>query len=277
MMRTLAWSCLLALAPSSLLAQGDCFPGKESNEAKTFAILSVPLAFTGARAPVRAPHGVSIGVEVASLPGVDRATATPTICRPGKGPENTAPIPLLVRPRLAAVVGGFLLEAAWIPPLRVSGVKANLISLAVARPFAIGRELALGLRVEGVFGALHAPIVCDKDAVRDALSECFGGTLSDDRWRPGVLGVEAVVSGGHGKLKPHLGAGYTLLRPRFQVNFTNAQGETDRRRVEVDLQRTALFGGVTFPLGALRVTAEGYGTLGDAVTARLVVRAPLAR
>lgn len=277
MRRALWWAATLALLPASASAQLDCFPGKESNEAKTFAILSVPLAFTGARAPVRAPHGVSVGFEVASLPAVSRTTATPTVCRPGKGPENTDPIPVLVRPRLAAVVSGFLLEVAWLPPVRVSGVKANLVSLAVARPFALGGSWALGVRAEGVLGTLHAPIVCDREALRDSSSECFGGTLSDDRWRPGVFGVEVVVAGGHGKLRPHVGVGYTLLRPRFQVNFTDAQGITDRRKVAVDLQRMALFGGVTFPVGALHVTAEGYGTVGDAVTVRLVVRAPVAR
>lgn len=267
----------LLLTPVILHAQGDCFPGKESNEAKTFAILSVPMAFTGARAPMAKPHGVSLGVEVANLPKVDASTATPTICRPGKGPENTDPIPVVVRPRLSAVVGGFLLEAAWIPPVRVSGVKANLVSLAIAHPFALSNSWALGLRAEGVLGALHAPIVCDKDAVQDPTSECSGGTISDDRWSPGVFGVEAVVGGGKGKVRPHLGVGYSMLRPRFQVDFTNGQGETDRRKVEVNLARAALFGGVTFPLGALRVTAEGYGTVGDAVVGRLVVRAPLVR
>lgn len=277
MMRLSAWTALLVFAPSSLLAQGDCFPGKASNEAKTFAILAVPIAFTGARAPVAHPRGVSIGFEAANLPTVDRATATPTTCRPGKGPENTDPISVLVRPRLAVVVGGFLLEAAWIPPVRVSGVKANLLSLAVAHPFALSTNWALGVRAEGVLGALHAPIVCDAAAVRDQNSECAGGTISDDRWQPGVFGVEAVVGGGSGKVRPHIGVGYTLLRPRFQVNFTNAQGETDRRRVEVDIERAALFGGVTFPLGALRVTAEGYGTVGDAIVGRVVLRAPLAR
>ncbi len=265
------------LAPMVLRAQGDCFPGKESNEAKSFAILSVPMAFTGARAPVGKPRGVSIGVEVANLPKVNDATATPTTCRPGKGPENTDPIPVVVRPRLSAVVGGFLLEAAWIPPVRVRGVKANLVSLAIAHPFALSNGWALGLRAEGVLGALHAPIVCDKAAIRDPASECSGGTISDDRWAPGVFGVEAVVGGGKGRVRPHLGVGYSVLRPRFQVDFTNAQGETDRRKVEVNLERASLFGGVTFPVGVLRVTAEGYGTVGDAVVGRLVVRAPLVR
>jgi hypothetical protein len=99
--------------------------------------------------------------------------------------------------------------------------------------------------------------------------------VSDDRWQPGVFGLEAVVGGGGGTIRPHLGIGYSHLRPRFQVHFTNAQGETDRRKVEVDLDRTAVFGGLTVPLGALRLTGEAYATLGDAIIGRLVLRAPL--
>lgn len=266
----------LCAAPAALVAQADCFPSADSHEARTFGILSVPLAFTGARAP-GSPRGMSFGVEVANLPIVDRETARPTTCRPGKGPENTDPIPVVVRPRVTLAAAGFLLEASWIPPVRVSGVRADLVSLAVAHPFALSRGWYLGVRAHAVLGALHAPITCDDDALRDATSECFGGTRSDDRWRPGVYGVEAVVGGGRGTVKPHAGVGYTHLAPRFRVHFTNAQGETDRRRVEVDLDRAALFGGLTVPLGALRLTREAYATLGDAMIGRLVLRVPVVR
>ena len=261
--------------PAALNAQGDCFPSASSNEAQTFAILSVPLAFTGARAPSAKPRGIAFGLEIANLPRVSRAIATPTTCRPGKGPENTAPIPLIVRPRLAAAVEGFLVEVGWIPPVSIGGVTANLLGLAIGRPFALTPSLTLGVRAHAVVGSLRAPITCDDDALDDPASECFGGTRSDDRWRPGVYGLEAVVGGGSSRMRPHAGVGYARLQPRFRVNFTNAQGETDRRRVEVDLDRVALFGGVTVPLGVVRVTGEAYATIGDAVTARIVLRTPL--
>lgn len=272
-MKMRQWGVLLAamMAPGTLAAQGECYPSSTSNEAKTFAILSVPVAFTGARSPAPNPKGWALGIEVASLPGVDRETATPTTCRPGKGPENTDPIPVLIRPRLAVAVGGFLLEAGWTPPIRLNGVKSNLVSLAVARPFALTSDLTLGVRAHAVLGSLTAPVTCDDDALLDITSECFGGTRSDDRWQPGVHGVEAVL-GVRGRVRPHLGIGYTRLRPRFTVNFTNAVGDTDRRFMAVDLDRVALFAGVSTAVGPLRATAEGYATVGDAITARLVVR-----
>jgi hypothetical protein len=256
--------------------QDDCFPLPDSHEAKTFAILSVPIAFTGARAPA-APRGMSIGLEAATLPDVDRTTATPTSCRPGKGPENTNPVAGILRPRLTAAARGFVFEIGWIPPVAMSGVKANLISFAVAHPFRLSSSWMLGLRAHATFGSLHGSITCDAKAIADPASECYHGTISDDSWHPNVFGAEAVLGAGTKNVRPHLGVGYTMLRPRFQVNFTSAEGSTDRRRVTVNLSRMAVFGGVTARFNTSSITAEAYSTPEDAVSARVVVRTLLKR
>jgi hypothetical protein len=244
-LRTVFASILaLTLGVAALPAQTTvCLPAADSHEANTFAILSVPVAITGSRA-LAAAHGVSIGVEVASLLTVDADDATPTSCRPGKGPENAHPIAAIVRPRLAVAVHGLVFEASWIPPVTVNEVKANLLGLAIARPFALAPGVYLGLRLHAVFGSLNAPVTCDDAALRDPSSECFGGTRSNDSWQPGVFGAEAVIGAGRGKVRPYAGVGYTMLRPRFQVDFTNAAGSTDNTQVNVNLERVALFGGV---------------------------------
>ena len=274
-----ALTVLLALAgvaPALSAQQGLCFPARDSHEANTFAIISVPVAFTGSRAP-GAAAGVSVGVELASLPMVDATDATSTACRPGKGPENTHPIAGIVRPRIAVAVHGFVLEASWIPPVTVNEVKANLVGLAIARPFALAAGWYLGVRVHAVLGSLNAPVTCNDAALRDATSECFGGTRSNDRWQPGVFGAEAVVGAGRARIRPYLGVGYTMLRSRFRVDFTNAAGSTDNTQVNVDLERVALFAGVMWRLGQSSITAEAYSTPADAVTARLVVRTLVGR
>jgi hypothetical protein len=261
---------------SALPAQDICVPPKDSHEANTFATLSVPVAFTGARAPAVA-HGVSIGLEFASLPPVGRTNATPTSCRPDKGPENTNSIPGIVRPRIAVAMHDFVFEVSWIPPVRVDEVRANLFGLAVAHPHPLGHGWVLGLRAHAVLGSLRAPVTCPDAAVRDVTNECFGGTRSDDRWQPGIFGAEAVIGGGRANIRPHFGVGYTMLRPRFEVNFTNAADSTDHRHVEVNLQRMAIFAGVTMRMGSSSLTAEAYSTPADAVTARIVVRTLLAK
>ncbi len=253
------------------MGQGLCLPPTSSNEAQTLAILSVPLAFTGSRAPEPSSPRWSVGLEVASLPTVAPDLARPTFCRPGKGPENTDPIPVVVRPRVAVALAGFVLEGSWTPPIRVGGVRANLFGVAVARPFRLADGIHLGIRAHTTLGGLNAPITCDEAALDDSSSECFRGAVSNDRWNPGVRGIEAVVGVGS-RIRPYAGVGYSWLRPRFQVDFTDAGGERDQRRVEVDLQRVALMVGVTAPLGALEITAEGYATVRDAMTARLVMR-----
>ena len=269
---TFAALLALTLTAAALPAQqGLCLPPSDSHEANTFAILSVPVAFTGSRAPAAA-HGVSLGLEFALLPAVDATNATPTVCRPGKGPENAHPIAGLVRPRVTVAVHGFVVEASWLPPVTVNQVTANLVGLAIAHPFALSPGWYLGIRAHAVIGTLNAPVTCNDAALRDPRSECFGGTRSNDRWQPNVFGAEAVMGTGRGKVRPYAGVGYTMLRPRFRVDFTNAAGSTDNTQVNVDLQRVALFGGVMWQIGQSSITAEAYSTPVDAVTARLVVR-----
>lgn len=271
---------LLAVAvPGHLEAQGECFPGKESNEAKTFGILSVPLAFSAAGAPSsQSGHGVRVGVVVSSVPNVDAQTSTPTICRPGKGPENTNLLNAVPSPRIeVALPSHFLVEASWVPPVRVNQVKANLVSLALSKTISIANGLlALRARAHATLGVIHAPITCDDQALKDANSECFNGTRSDDTFHPNILGADLTLgwSPPMARLRPYVGAGYNRLQPRFQVNFTNSFGDIDRTRVTVDLNRLVVFAGATWRIGkSLDLTGEVYAAPSDAVTGRIGLRA----
>jgi hypothetical protein len=269
---------LLALAtgwPTSGAAQGDCFPGPKSNEAKTLAIFAVPLAFSRGSAPDLFP-GFKAGLELAYLPKVSDAVATPTICRPGKGPEHTNLLFAIPRPRIGMPLPlGLTLQASWVPPVRVNGVKANLFGISVEKAFGRLDGLVAAIRAHATFGSISAPITCDDHALNDPTSECFGGTRSDDRLRPNILGLDLAVGGSlaAGRLRPYGGAGYNSLKPRFQVNFTNRFGELDHRRVEVDLDRLVIFGGATWQVRErLGLTAELYAVPADAVTGRIIVR-----
>ena len=97
---------------------------------------------------------------------------------------------------------------------------------------------------------------------------------SDDAFHPNVFGVEAAVGWRLGRtLSPYMGAGYNRLAPRFRVNFTNQFGQTDRRRVSVDLDRAVLFAGATWrATPAFALSGEVYSAPSDAVTARLAAR-----
>lgn len=274
---------LALAAPAAARAQPDCFPPPTSNEARAMALSSLPLAFSGARAP-RAAAGdgrswLEAALEITWLPRIDDAIATPTRCRPGKGPENTALLPAFPRPRLLLhAPAGLTLEASWVPPVRVAQVRSNLLGLALGHERALGRGTALRVRAHATLGSVEAPITCPDEALRDAASECYDGERSRDRLRPNLYGAELALGWAvrDGRLRPYAGVGHSWLRPRFQVHFVNSAGEVDRSRVEVDLERTALFGGATWrATGLVAVSGEVYGTTQDGATARVLVAAGL--
>lgn len=262
----------MALLPTVVAAQDNCFPAKDSHEAQTFGILSVPLAFSGAGS---ATGGTWLGLEATSVPNVSDELATPTTCRPGKGPENTDPVDGFARLRLEIGFGAWRIDVGWIPPVRVGGMRSNLVGLAVSRRLPLGDHWVLTPRVHALIGRVRGPITCNDAALEDNTSECFEGTRSNDHWDPNIFGAEMTVARVAGGWLPHAGVGWSALRPRFQVDFTNSFGEVDRRKVEVDLQRVALFAGLSRKVGRLRITGEGYFTVGDRVAGRAVVRLPL--
>ena len=286
-MRGASAAACLALAaglatPARAQFASECFPPKGSNEARTMASFAVPLAFSGAAAPGTLPaRQVRIGMEVSLVPDVDRATATPTFCRPDKGPENTDLLFAAPRPRVAVTLpAGFTLEGSWTPPIRVSDVKANLLSFAVSRSTALrSGEAVLSVRAHGTVGVIKAPVTCNDQALEDAASICYQGTRSDDAFKPNIFGVEVAVGWRLGpSLRPYIGAGYSHLAPRFQVNFTNQFGETDRRKVIVDLHRGALFAGVTWTaLPRVELSGELYSVPTDATIARVIGRIHLSK
>ncbi len=269
----LALGALFIAGP--LAAQGDCFPRSNSREADLFAHFSVPLAFSAAGAPSLYPLGaVLLSVEGAYLPDANDRIATPTTCRPGKGPENVNLLPGFLRPRVGFMMGnGVMLEVSWIPPVRVKEVKANLWSFAVSRTVLLNPNGAmLSGRLHATLGSMHAPITCNKDALQDATSECFDGQESNDRYSPNIFGVDIAAgwAWAGGRVRPYLGGGYNILHPRFQVDFTNAAGETDDRKVEVNLSRFVVFGGVTLtPAPRVSLSAEAYTAPTDQVTGRV--------
>lgn len=265
---------LLVLVNPAGAQDNVCRPGKTSNEARTMAKFSVPLAFSGSAGPEdRAPWRIHAGLEVSYLPRVDDATATPTICRPDKtGPENTDLLFALPRPRLAVTLpAGFAVEGSWVPPVRVAEAKANLFGVALSRTTGIGR-MRVALRGHATLGHVEGPITCDDAALQDAASPCYQGTRSNDAFSPNIVGIEARIGWTlGGRVHPYLGAGFNHLGSRFRVNFTNRFGDVDRTRVAVDLNRGVLFAGATWTTGRLAIGGEVYSAPADAVTARVLV------
>ena len=174
-MRVLFATAVLVAGLSGVAAGQTCEPAKDSHEADLFAHFSVPLAFSVAQGPrVARPGTVTISLEGTYLPDVSDETATPTTCRPGKGPENVNLVPGFVRPRLAfALANGTYLEISWVPPITINDVKPNLWGFALGRTVPIGKS-TLPADSHATIGSIYAPFVCSSLTWTTPPTDCFG-------------------------------------------------------------------------------------------------------
>lgn len=268
---------ILAVAAARAAAQDVCSPPDSSNEAGLMAFYAVPLTHQGMWFSPGGGSRLVVGGELGWVPSPSEELATPTFCRPGKGPENTDLVPVFVRPRVAlALANGFFVEASWIPPLEVADTRANIFGVAVGWQYALDERLALAVRGHATVGTVKAPITCDEEAVADSTSECFEGTISEDAYRPNIFGGE--LTGSYAlspRVRGFLGAGYSHLSSRFQVGFTNRVGVTDSTRVEVELDRLTLHGGFLWQTEeGVTATLSAFTQPSDAVTLRLLLAWP---
>lgn len=275
----------LAAAASPLSAQlGNCTLGHlpdGSNEAELFRIRGTSTVFARVASPLTLREkGVVIAFEATSLPAVDDATATPTYCNTGKPPEHVNLLPVLPRPRvIIGLADEITLEASWVPPIRIDGVKADLLGLALARTAPLGNGL-VSIRANATFGVIRAAITCTKEQIAQnpadsGASECAGGAHpSDDHFKPNSYGLDLTYGWpvGGGKLRPYFGAGVNWLRPRFQVDFTDRFDVHKDQKIEGNYRRLALFGGASwYPTTRWGATAEIYADPGTTVVGRVGV------
>jgi hypothetical protein len=272
------------LVMTSLLAgsaEAQCRPPAHSREARLLAFYEAPLVFSVLAAPERLAAGaVRVGAEAGNIPAPDPALQRPEFCYQSHE-ENTRLAPAFGRPRITiGLPGGFALEGSYLPPVTVGGATADLQSAALTHRTAFslrGRDAALALRAHGTRGRVRGAITCPASALQstDAAAPCYGTQSSRDSFDPGMFGGEGVLGTAvrGGRVALFVGGGITWLRPRFQVGFTDAAGNVDATRVEVDLVRGSLFGGITVhAIDALAISGQLYSVPADVTTVRLGVQ-----
>jgi hypothetical protein len=267
-----------AISFASIAQAQRCEPSSTSNEADLLGIRSLSLAMSRGTAFGMEPAGtVRIGGEAVFLPKIDRETAQPTSCRPGKEAENVNTVKFAGRLRVSVVLPrNVVVEASWLPPVEIKDLKANVLGLALSGARRLTDRWVAGLRAHATFGTVEGPITCPQAAVIREGNECFGGTESDDTFEPNMFGGDVSLSFNPptSRFAWFGGMGYSRLMPRFQVNFRDQAGVLDTTRVVVDLHRLALFAGVSASIGhRLRGSAEFYGTTRDGATGRIIVDA----
>ena len=259
-----------------------CRPPTTSDEAKLLAFYAAPLAFSLPSAPtVTELGGVLVSVDVVPVGRPDPSIETTSICYPPRQ-QNSHLASVFARPRLAiGLPFGLVAEASYLPPIKVGDAKPNLGSLALSEVRQVADwsdlgSLTLAVRAHTTFGQVNGPITCAANAIQttDPASPCYSTHTSDDRFVPTMFGGEAALglTTLRGLLAVYAGGGFTWLRPRLQVGFTDAHGNTDHTRVEVDLTRGTVFGGVTArPWRGLELSAQVYSVPADTTTWRFAL------
>ncbi len=265
-----------ALLPVAAAAQ-TCSPDKNSNEARLFAHYMVPLAYDAAEAPLIYPlASMRLGVEATYVPDAGADILVPTVCQPGQGPLNTNLQHVLVRPRLLlSGQHGLFLEVSWVPPVSVNGVKSNLFGVAAGRSAATGKNGLARIRAFAAFGSVKGPFTCSEASITDPNDPvCQGGQVSNDKFKPNMFGADlslAQAMANH-HLVPYIGIGVTFLRPRFEVNHTDASDITDHTKISVNMTRFTAHGGLSWlPSQRVILSAEAYSAPSDGVTGRFML------
>ena len=264
-------------------AAAQCRVSSESNEGKLLAFYTAPIVFSMAIAPEELPPGsVRVGAEGEYLPKPSSAIEQTGACFTQKS-EHTSLSPLFGRPRIS--IGGplgFMVEAAYLPPVTIARATPNLFSFAVsqARHFASGpvaKGTTVMVRLHGTFGSVKGAITCPRSQLQQTSpsSPCYGTSPSKDTFHPDMFGgeVAAGFAPGDRGISFYGGVGANRIDPHFQVGFTDANGNVDRTQVELNkaLVRATLFGGVTSVFRRiLDVGAQVYSVPADATLFRIM-------
>jgi len=273
---------LLALLGAAPLA-AQCEAPAGSPEAQTMGTKSVAIAFTPTRGPNRMPAGrVELGLGILTVPEVSDSDNTPVTCFSGETLSNTNALTVAAQPRIRVGLGrGFAAEAGWVPPIKVSGVSANILGLGAdwTSPL-LGKFLVANFSLNASFGGVHGSFTCTEADVQDPSNYCYQGTPSDDAFDPAVYGADFTLGASlsRGTVRPYLGGGYTRLTPHFQVNYTNRLGIVDNTEVESTLNAAAIFGGLTWDLARRwSVTGQVFSLVSYGTSASLTGRFALGK
>lgn len=252
-------------------------------QGKLIGYYSAALTFSPAEAPLVERAGtVRAAVEVSYIPALSEDRR-----RVGDKPEASNLAPVIPRPRASlALPGAVRLEASWIPPVKLFGVKANVVSAALSRTFGgAAGALSLTPRVAGTIGRVEGAITCYEDlsagdaALREYFDFVCHGRESEDHFSPRHVTGEMIVARtppasarGLGALTPYAGAGVRLDRTRFDIGVITDNGARDADQPILDLHATRpyLFAGASWLAARrLRTGAELFYAPGSLVTVRL--------
>ena len=246
-----------------------------------FSPIGVPWGATGLSAMAvpsgRAIPRTEVAIEVSYIPRLSADQRTVGTDKP----EATNLAPVFPRPRLGIrLPWGLGLEGSWIPPFRVFDVKANVISAAVSRAFAVGSGVRLTPRLSVLTGRVEGPITCNRNTANQGDQSlmtyytfvCHGND-SRDYFDPRHVSGEVIVarSFANGRWEPYLTAGARGERTRFDVGVIRDDGSRDLDNPILEVKTTRAYGtaGASWlALPRTRLSGELFYAPGSVFTVR---------
>jgi len=227
-----------------------------SDEPESWAMLyftSVTM-FSGLGTPrAREPWSVELGLELGHIPHL--STSERTVGFDGTKVENLNNSPFLARPILTiGLPWRMSFSLAYVPPIKLWGVKPNLLAMALERPLIERGPWSAGVRLHGQVGKTKGPFTCPGYAAKyESGSDgnpygCEG--RSDDRVIQNYVGIE--VSGSYRfeslwGVTPYLTLGANYLDTEFHTRAVTF-GAVDRTKMATNSFRFSLGTGLGYPL-----------------------------
>jgi hypothetical protein len=257
--RTIRLSCLLLFILCSSVAAQDVLKTTEDLDAdrpEAWALnyfTSVSLLAGLGTPHSREPGSVEVGVELDWIPKLNKAKRR--VGFNGLKEEDLNNAPIFARPRLTiGLPWRFALTLAYLPPIRLFGVKPNLFAFALERPLYERKPWTVGVRAYGQIGEVEGAFTCPEDVAEftpGSPQNPFGCEKeSDDTATLRYGGVEFSTSYYFERAKgltPYLAVAGNFLDTRFEVDALT-YGLRDRSVRTAGTWTFSASGGVTYPL-----------------------------
>ncbi len=246
---------LLASVPARADSAGEDRLRSDAPEAWAMFYFASATSFSGFGTPrAREPGSVDVFLDLANIPHLGPEERR--VGFDGEKREDLNKSPLFGRPGITiGLPWKTSLSVGYVPPIKLFGVRPNLVSLALERPLLERGPVTLGVRAHSQFGRIRGPYTCPGRVLKfepGSDENAFGcEAKSNDTAIQRYVGLE--LSGSYRidalrGLAPYLVLGVNYLNTEFHVHaFTF--GEKDRTRLAADTWTFSLGGGVTFPLG----------------------------
>jgi len=210
----------------------------------------------------REPGTISVGLELGSFPSLDKDQRT--VGFNGTKEEDLNKAPVFIRPHLGiGLPGEFSLVLAYVPPLRVYGLKPHLFAAILERPLLQGSRWSIGGRLYAQTGTVEGDFTCSSNVANKppgSPQNPFGcEEKSSDEATQRYAGFEIIGNyriDGLGDFRPFISISANYLDTKVRVGATTF-GVVDRTKLMADDWNYGLSAGLSYAAGKRQSFSAG--------------------